>query len=97
MKGRRKQFGLEFVVKVALAALRGDKTMAALAWEFGVHPTTIDAWRRQLMENAATAFERGKTQPGASVEVQALYRKIGQTQGESALLNMDFALPPVQA
>ncbi|AEK57212.1 conserved hypothetical protein [Acidithiobacillus caldus SM-1] len=32
-----------------------------------MHPTTIDAWRRQLMENAATAFERGKTQPGASV------------------------------
>ena len=78
MKGKRKQYRPEFKAQVALAALQGDKTMAELAQEFGVHPTMINAWRRQLVDHAATAFERGKTQPEESVDVQALYQKIGQ-------------------
>lgn len=78
MKGKRKQYKPEFKAQVALAALQDDKTMAELAQEFGVHPTMINAWRRQLVDHAATAFERGKTQPEESVDVQALYQKIGQ-------------------
>ena len=60
--------------------------MAELAQEFGVYPTTINAWRRQLVDHAATAFERGKTQPEESVDVQALYRKIGQLEVERDFL-----------
>ena len=86
MKGKRKQYRPEFKAQVALAALQGDKTMAELAQEFGVHPTMINAWRRQLVEHAATAFERGKTQPEESVDVQALYRKIGQLEVERDFL-----------
>ncbi|UTV80729.1 IS3 family transposase [Acidithiobacillus sp. YTS05] len=86
MKGKRKQYKPEFKAQVALAALQGDKTMAELAQEFGVHPTMINAWRRQLVEHAATAFERGKSQTEEPVDVQALYRKIGQLEMERDFL-----------
>ena len=86
MKGKRKQYKPEFKAQAALVALQGDKTMAGLAQEFGVHPTMINAWRRPLVEHAATAFERGKSQTGESVDVQALYRKTGQLEMERDFL-----------
>lgn len=86
MKGKRKQYKAEFKAQVALAALQGDKTMAELAQEYGVHPTMINAWRRQLLEHAAEVFARGKDPGQESVDVQALYRKIGQLEVERDFL-----------
>lgn len=50
--GIRKQFPSEFKAKVALAALKGDKTIAELASEFQVHTTQINAWKAALKERA---------------------------------------------
>ena len=53
----KKKIGSGFRAKVALAALRGDKTLAELSTEYGVHANVIGQWKKQLLENAGELFE----------------------------------------
>ena len=55
-KRTRRNHSWAFNAKVALAAVRGEKTLAELAQQFGVHPNQITAWRGKLMEGAASVF-----------------------------------------
>lgn len=55
----RRSHSPAFKAKVALAALREDKTMAELCQEFELHPTQINDWKRQLLERAADVFGAG--------------------------------------
>jgi len=83
----RKKFGKEFRAKVALEAMRGDKTLAELSSEYGIHANIIGQWKKLLLENASELFEgkREKRQKNKNHEkaVDALYRKIGKIEMEN--------------
>ena len=59
MAGKRKQHTPAFKAQVALAALKGDKTVNELASQFGVHPTLIHGWKKQLLDGAEQVFGHG--------------------------------------
>ena len=58
MSKKRTQYSSEFKAKVALAAIRGDETIPQLAARYGIHPTQINSWKRQLIEQASELFSR---------------------------------------
>ena len=60
---KRKQHSAEFKARVAMAALSGEKTLAELSSEFGVHPTMISTWKQELMKRASELFARGNKAP----------------------------------
>ena len=67
MKGKRQRHSASFKAQVALAALKGDRTINELAAHFGVHPTNIHAWRKQLLASAEGIFANG-AKPGSAKE-----------------------------
>ena len=68
-----------FKKRVALDALKEDKTLAQLASEHGVHPMQISEWKRELLDGAEKIFERkGSKQQREPIEREDLERKIGQ-------------------
>jgi len=91
MSRKRKQYSPQFKAKVAIEALRGQKTTAELASQYEIHPTMINNWKRELQEKASDLFEGGQTvRQGPSLENQAqideLYRQIGQLTVERDFL-----------
>ncbi|MGH8441087.1 MAG: IS3 family transposase [Pseudomonas sp.] len=77
MKRTRRNHGAAFKAQVALAACKGDKTLAELAEQFSVHPTQITEWKRHLLERAADVF--GGTNPTSDTpDLKVLHAKIGQ-------------------
>jgi transposase len=72
----RRTHPLAFKVKVAIAAIKGDKTLAELAKQFDVHPNQITAWKTLLVEGAASVFGGGRDTVEAAVDLKMLHAKI---------------------
>lgn len=84
MVGKRRVFGKAFKAKVALAAIREDKTLSELAGKFGVHANQVSAWRQQLLDGAAELFEDGRSRKGdeEGATSEELYEQIGRLKME---------------
>ena len=81
-----------FKAKVALAAIKGDRTLAQLAEQFDVHPNQITSWKAQLEEGAADVFGPGGGKGAAppAVDVKSLHAKIGELTLENDLRHEQF-------
>ena len=75
-----------FKAKVALAALKGEQTMAELSQRFDVHPNQITQWKTQLLERSADIFEGVNQSKGPPVDVKTLHAKIGELTLENDFL-----------
>jgi transposase-like protein len=85
----RRNHSPAFKAKVALAAIKGEKTLADLAQQFDVHPNQITQWRSQLLDGAAGVFgAAAKSESTApSIDVKTLHAKIGELALENDFLS----------
>ena len=91
----RRTHGPAFKAKVALAAIKGEKTLAELAQQYDVHPNQITAWKAQLLDGAAGVFGSGPAtaEVAPAVDVKVLHAKIGELTLENDFLPVRSARP----
>jgi len=84
MKNKRRNHSAAFKAKIALAAAKGDKTIAELASEYQVHPNQITQWKKQLLESLPEFFSRRRRHERQDQEelTSQLYQQIGQLKVE---------------
>ena len=86
-KRARRTHNPAFKAKVALAAVKGEKTLAELAQQYDVHPNQITAWKAQLVGGAAGVFGAGMgTEAAPAVDLKLLHAKIGELTLENDFL-----------
>ena len=88
MKTRRR-FAGDFKARVALEALRGDKTIQEIAAKHKVHPNQVSAWKRQAIESLSEVFSNGadRERQDHQAEIRDLHAKIGQLTVERDFLS----------
>lgn len=88
MQGKiRKNHSDQFKFKVALAALKGEKTVNELSQEFGVASCQIYAWKKQLEDNGAEVFGDKRKNDGSDKEIEKLHSVIGKLTVENNFLS----------
>ena len=87
-KRPRRNHSADFKAKVALAAIRGEKTLIELSQQFDVHPNQITAWKGQLVDAAAGVFGSGAGAADAepAIDVKMFHAKIGELTLENDFL-----------
>lgn len=87
-KRSRRTHSPAFKAKVALAAVKGERTLAELAQQFDVHPNQITTWKNRLLKGAADVFGQDKAAaPEAAVDLKTLHAKIGELALENDFLS----------
>ena len=86
MKRIRRNHAPGFKAKVAIAAIKGDKTLAELAEQFDVHPNQVSEWKQQLQESAAGVFDGPARKKVDEPDIKVLHAKIGQLTLENDFL-----------
>ena len=93
---KRKNFTGEFKAKVALEAIRGIKTVNEIGQEFGVHPTQVGLWKKELQAQASNLFDarRGPKPADPSASPERLYSEIGRLKMELDWLKKKSGVSP---
>jgi transposase-like protein len=90
---KRKIYPKEFKARVALEAIKEEKTIAQISAEYEVHANLVVKWKRQLKENMAGIFMRKNEQePDAQRQIDNLHREIGRIQVENSWLKKKLGL-----
>ena len=81
-------------VKVALEAIKAEKTIARIAGLYGIHPTQISAWKKKLLEESEDIFsqKRKKKEKNKDEFINALYEQIGKKDVEIAFLKKNIGI-----
>ena len=87
MKRPRRNHSAAFKAKVAIAALKGDQTLAVLAQRFDVHPNQITQWKTELLQRATEVFATAAEKREAGPDIKTLHAKIGQLALENDFLS----------
>ena len=88
----KKRYEKAFKARVAIEAIRGEKTIQQIAQDFEVHPNLVGQWKKQLLEGATALFEK----PNKNAEelqqkkTEELYRQIGELQVEKEFLKKKY-------
>ena len=84
MSRKRRQYSADFKARVAVEAVRGDRTISEISSHYEVHPNQVAKWKKQVLENLPSLFERGRNGAGRESEelVDRLYSQIGRLQTE---------------
>ena len=82
MRSKKRNHSPEFKAKVALATIKGERTIAELSQQFGVHPKQIGTWKKRLLANAGSVFGGG-----GEKYVKDLEAKVGQLTLENDFLS----------
>jgi transposase-like protein len=85
-KVSRKKFSSEFKSKVAIEAIKEQKTVADLALQYEIHPTQIQQWKKQFLDNASLVFEDKKASAKDIDQESKLYEQIGKLQVQNEWL-----------
>jgi len=87
MKRSRRKFTAEFKAKVALEAIKEQKSLSELAEQFELHPNLISMWKREFLENASNVFSKNNDDKRfiaeAEKEKEELFKQIGQLKVEN--------------
>jgi len=85
---KRKSFSAELKARVALEAIRGQKTINEIASQYDVHPNQVGIWKKQALESLPEVFSNGKARSieEERTKLDALYQQIGQLQVELSFL-----------
>lgn len=94
---QRKIFTPEFKAKVALDALKGDKTINELASIHGVHPTQISEWKKLVTDSISGLFSDKRTREGKTLEqkIDELHRVIGKREAEVEWMKKKFGIEQI--
>ena len=88
---KRKQYSIDFKSKVALAAIRGDGTIAELSQKYGIHANMIAKWKREAMDGIKSGFTRkGKKDLSHEADIKILQAKVGELIVERDFLAKAF-------
>lgn len=79
-KTSRRKFTAEFKSKVCIEALKEQQTIESLAKKYDLHPTQINAWKKEFLQNSPVVFEKESNDTGGEKDqlIQALYAQIGE-------------------